>query len=96
MGCSSISAEGFLKLSECQTNISHLNIANARKILAGLKEQTESIFTSHKNVRALDLSDNSAAHLRALAAVTGLTSLRMDRCKYLQCHFYNATEGRGL
>ena len=70
-----------MKLSECQKNISHLNIANARKLLAGLKEQTESIFTCHKNVRALDLSDNSAAHLRALAAVTGLTSLRIDRCK---------------
>ena len=91
MGCSSISAEGFLKLSECQKNISHLNIANARKILAGLKEQTESIFTSHKKVRALDLSDNSAAHLRALAAVTGLTSLRMDRCKYLVSIVLNIT-----
>lgn len=76
--CTSISAEGFLGLLNCQKNIQTLNIAGARKILSGLKEQTGTIFEALRNVTNIDISDNSIPDLASLSKVSRLQKLTMS------------------
>ena len=76
--CTSISAEGFLGLLNCQKNIQTLNIAGARKILSGLKEQTSTIFEALRNVTNIDISDNSIPDLSSLSKVARLQKLTIN------------------
>ena len=76
--CTSISAEGFLGLLNCQKNIRTLNIAGARKILSGLKEQSETIFEAVQNITNIDISDNSIPHLNSMSKMSKLRKLNMN------------------
>ena len=45
--------------------------------MSGLREQTEEIFQALKQVKYLDISENSVPHLKYLAALDKLEDLRM-------------------
>ena len=77
-GCSSVSTEGFLQLVQAQPSLVRLNVANSRKILSCLKEQTEDIFNALKSVRYLDISENSIPHLRYLSSLPQLQDIIMN------------------
>ena len=65
-GCTSVSTDAFISFIAKQKQLKSINMCGSRKILSGLKDQTEAVFDLMKNVTCLDISDNSVQYLHGL------------------------------
>lgn len=78
-GCSCISAQGFLKFLEQQRNsLKNINIAGARQITIGPKDQSEAILKLFENIENINLSENSVMHLQSMSNMKRIKILTMD------------------
>ena len=77
-GCTSVSTDAFISFIAKQKQLKSINMCGSRKILSGLKDQTEAVFDLMKNVTWLDISDNSVHYLHGLGKLTQLQHLYMN------------------